>query len=319
MKKTIIFSCLALFLYAQDDYVPLSKLSNAKKIEYNFVDKKEKVEKPKIGEYEPRKVEVKKYEAITPIKKVEIKENIIENDVNIEKIEEPKEEEKVINKEFVKEYKNDNILQDVKKNSLNSSKDFSITPKLTYSYLKTDIYATDRISVVDEKSVLIPEIVLSYKNHIFKAEVLETESYFNQVILGGSDLETTVKWYKLYYLYNYNNISYGLAYNDFNLNWNAVNYNISLKDKEEFPSLELHMKNSDKNLQVEYGLSYGKNNNITYSYEYYLNLGYKILKDNDLILSAGYKNRVIEYNFPNKEVDYEYQFKGPTIGISGTF
>ena len=115
MKKTIIFSCLALFLYAQDDYVPLSKLSNAKKIEYNFVDKKEKVEKPKIGEYEPRKVEVKKYEVITPIKKVEIKENIIENDVNIEKIEEPKEEEKVINKEFVKEYKNDNILQDEKK------------------------------------------------------------------------------------------------------------------------------------------------------------------------------------------------------------
>ena len=75
MKKIIIFSCLALFLYAQDDYVPLSKLSNAKKIEYNFVDKKEKVEKPKIGEYEPRKVEVKKYEVITPlnIRKKEIK------------------------------------------------------------------------------------------------------------------------------------------------------------------------------------------------------------------------------------------------------
>ena len=132
MKKIIIFSCLALFLYAQDDYVPLSKLSNAKKIEYNFVDKKEKVEKPKIGEYEPRKVEVKKYEVITPIKKVEIKENIIENDLNIEKIEEPK----IVNKELVKDYKSENILQNVKKNSLNSSKDFSITPKLSYSFLK---------------------------------------------------------------------------------------------------------------------------------------------------------------------------------------
>jgi hypothetical protein len=319
MKKTIVFSCLAVFLFAQDDYVPLSELSNAKKIEYNFVDKKKKIETPKVQEYKTIKIEENKYEAVSPIEEVEIKEDIIENNTNFEKIENIKEEKKIVNKELVKEYKSENILQDTKENKVSITEDFSITPKLTYSYLKTDIYATDRISVVDEKSVLIPEIAVSFKNHTLKAEVLEVESYFNQVILGGSDLETTVKWYKLYYLYNYNNISFGLAYNDFSLNWNAVNYNISSKDKEEFPSLELHMKNSDKNLQVEYGLSYGKNNNITYSYEYYLNLGYKILKDNDLILSAGYKNRVIEYNFPNKEVDYEYQFKGPTISISGTF
>ena len=56
MKKIIIFSCLALYLYAQDDYVPLSKLSKAKKIEYNFVDKKEKVEVDNIDELKENEV-----------------------------------------------------------------------------------------------------------------------------------------------------------------------------------------------------------------------------------------------------------------------
>ena len=77
MKKTIIFSCLALFLYAQDDYVPLSELSNAKKVEYNFVDKREKIETPRIEEYKTTKVEEKEYENISEIKEVEFKEDII--------------------------------------------------------------------------------------------------------------------------------------------------------------------------------------------------------------------------------------------------
>ncbi|MDZ7818291.1 MAG: hypothetical protein U5K55_06610 [Aliarcobacter sp.] len=33
------------------------------------------------------------------------------------------------------------------------SKDFSVTPKLTYAYLITDISATDRVSVVEEKGI----------------------------------------------------------------------------------------------------------------------------------------------------------------------
>jgi hypothetical protein len=315
MKKTIIFSCLALFLYAQDDYVPLSKLSNAKKIEYNFVDKKEKVEKPKIGEYEPRKIQEKEYEAITPIKKVEIKENIIENDVNIEKIEEPKEEEKVINKEFVKEYKNDNILQNVKKNSLNSSKDFEIAPKLSYSFLKTDIYITDKVSIVEEKGIVIPEISFSYKEHTLKAETMSVKSYFEGVIIGGEDLAMKNSWHKLSYLYKYQNANIGLAYNSYEMKGDFIFDNVYYyaNDKQRFPSLELHLKNEEDRIQAEYGLSYGKNSDIDYAYEYYVNLGYKIFKNNDLVINAGYKNKTIEIE------EARYQHKGPIISLGGTF
>jgi hypothetical protein len=314
MKKTIIFSCLALFLYAQDDYVPLSKLSNAKKIEYNFVDKKEKVEKPKIGEYEPRKVEVKKYEAITPIKKVEIKENIIENDVNIEKIEEPK-EQKIVNKELVKDYKSENILQNVKKNSLNSSKDFSITPKLSYSFLKTDIYITDKVSIVEEKGIVIPEISFSYKEHTLKAETMSVKSYFEGVIIGGEDLAMKNSWHKLSYLYKYQNANVGLAYNSYEMKGDFIFDNVYYyaNDKQRFPSLELHLKNEEDRIQAEYGLSYGKNSDIDYAYEYYVNLGYKIFKNNDLVINAGYKNKTIEIE------EARYQHKGPIISLGGTF
>ena len=52
---------------------------------------------------------------------------------------------------IVKEYKKENILKDEVKYSDNSfSKDFSLTPKLTYSYLKTDISATERINAKDK-------------------------------------------------------------------------------------------------------------------------------------------------------------------------
>ena len=39
MKKIIIISSLVLSLFANDDYVPLSNLSNQQKEEYNFVNK----------------------------------------------------------------------------------------------------------------------------------------------------------------------------------------------------------------------------------------------------------------------------------------
>lgn len=265
-----------------------------------------------------------------PVKEIKVD---VQEEIKIEKTELPKtvlEEKKLeikekdykkeaVNKEFLTDYKKENILKDSKvKNESSFARDFSITPKFNYAYIKSDFYATDRVSVVDEKAVFIPELSISYKNHTLKVDTLEVKSYFNRVIVGGSDLETVAKWYKLYYLHSFNNLNYGIAYNKFNLDWFAVNYNVRVEDTEEFPSLELHMKNSNDILQVEYGFSYGKNNNLAYSYEYYISVGYKILND-DLVLSAGYKNKTIEYNFPNRAVDYKYEFEGPMIGLSGTF
>lgn len=305
MKKTIIFSLAALTLYANSDYIPISELSNDKKFEYNFVNKNNSIEQ----------VESEKYESVSKENNVEIKE--IKVDI-IEDI--PENKELIENKEFVKEYKKENILQDSRNKTNNTfSKDFSITPKFTYSYLKADFFATDRVSVVDKKGIFIPEITVSYKNHNLKAEGFEAKSYFNKVLISGSDLETTIKWNKLYYLYSYNNINLGIAYNNFDIKFYAVNDNVILKDQQKFPSFELHMKNSNDILQAEYGFSYGKNNDISYSSEYYLNVGYKLLKDNELILSAGYKNRTIEYNFPEKDTEYKYEFEGPTLSLAGTF
>lgn len=321
MKKIVVIPFFALSLFASSEYIPVSELSHSKKEEYNFVSKS-KVDK------QNKQVEIKdnnsvlqeSNEIIEPIEEVEIKETKV---IVPEKIKEKKEviqNIKTVNKTLISDYKKENILKDEVKLSDNTfSKDFSITPKLTYAYLITDITATERINAEDKESVLIPEITVSYKNHNLKAEGFETKSYFDKVLILGSDLETTVNWYKLYYMYSFNNVNLGIAYNKFNLDWKVVDNNSTYKDREEFISLELNMKNSNDILQVEYGVSYGKNNNISYAYEYYLNLGYKLLKNDNLIISAGYRNRTIENDFIEDNKEYKAEFEGPTLSLTGTF
>lgn len=295
MKKIIILSSLVLSLFS-DDYVPLSNLSDKQKEEYNFINKKS-----------VEKIDEDSYKKVKDIK-------ILNNQTKEEK----QELSKPINNEFVKEYKKDNILKDEREVSQsNFNKDFSITPKLTYSYLKTDIYGTNKVSVVDETNEVIPEISFKYKNHILKADFMDSKAYFNNVLMIGSALETTTKWNKLYYLYNFENANLGLAYNKFDLDWKVVKYNVVLSNTEEFPTLEFHMKNEENRLQVEYGVSYGKNHNIDYVYEYYVNLGYKLLKNDTLILSAGYKNRTLD--FEDNINGYKFQYKGPILSLGGTF
>ena len=303
MKKTIIFSCLAIFLYAQDDYVPLSELSNAKKLEYNFVDKKKKIETPKIEEYKTTKIEESEYETVTSLKEEEIKEQIIENDENIEKVEQLKEEKKIVNKEFVEDYKNDNILQDVKKNKETNKKDFSITPKLSYFYVNTELTDSNNSIISDKTSEVLPEISLLFRDHTIKAELLKSSAEDKD-----TNLKLDTSWYKISYLYEYSNVNIGLAYNQlkFKEYTNGT-------DKEVFPSIEFHLENQDDRLIAQYGISLGSNNNIDYAYEYYLNLGYKLIKNDGLILSAGYKNKTIEDDTTTIE------YKGPTISISGNF
>lgn len=301
MKKIATFSYLAISLFADSDYVPLSKLSDDKKIEYNFMDAK-KTAKEKI----------KKEEEFHPVKSIENSE--IQKEIVSEKTEKIQENNTTLNKDFVKEYKKDNILQDEKKYSQNSlSKDFSITAKITDTYLTSDIFHTGKVTPVDRNNVFVPEISLSYKEHTLKAEILDSKSYFRNVLIVDSDLETKVKWYKLYYLYNYENINLGLAYNNYKADFNIVSYNLNFKTEEEFPTLELHLKNEENKLQVNYGGSYGQSGDIDYAYEYYLTLGYKLFQKDILNISAGYRNRTIDYN------DLIYQYKGPTLSLSSTF
>ncbi len=303
MKKIFILSCLSLFMFANEDYVPLSSFSDNQKADYNFINNSIidatdlKTDATDDG-YESVK------EVVEPIK---TNKTVIEED-----------NKDIIKKEeIVKEYKKDNILQDTKKETKISKqeqiKDFTVSPKIDFMYAQTDIGGTNGDMYSDKRVAVIPEISVSYKQHILKIESFNTKSNFIDANNFNSDLETKVKWHKLNYLYQYQNANVGLAYNNYTADFNIVNTNTKLQDKEEFPSLEVNFKNEDNKLLALYGGSLGKNNNIDYSYEYYLNLGYKILKNDDLVLSAGYKNKTIEYS------DLRYKYQGPMISLGGTF
>lgn len=310
MKKFFILSCLSLFMFANEDYVPLSSFSDNQKADYNFINNSIidatdlKTDATDDG-YESVK------EVVEPMKTNKI---VIEED-----------NKDIIKKEeIVKEYKKDNILQDTKKDREEKvtkkaeNNDFSVSPKLTFTYLKSDVYGTDKISAVDEKTIFVPEIAFRYKNHILKADSMDVKAYYDKVLISGSDLETKTTWQKLNYLYVYENTNFGLAYNKYELDWKVVRSGNIYPDREEFPTLEFNMKNEDKNLLAEYGVSYGKNEHIDYVYEYYVNLGYKILKNDNLVLSGGYKNKTLDYD-KDLNFGYKFQYKGPTISLGGTF
>ena len=301
MKKIVTLFYLAISLFADGDYIPLSKLSDEKKIEYNFMDAKKS----------PKEI-IKKEEEFQPVKQIE--NNEIKKEIVQEKIEKNQENNTAINKDFIKEYKKDNILQDEKKYSQNTfSKDFSIMGKITDTFLTSDIHETEKVHPEDKENVLVPEISVKYKEHTIKAEILNSESRYSNVLVVGSDLVTKVKWFKLYYLYNYENINLGLAYNNYKADFIVVDYDANYKTHEEFPTLEFNGKNEENKFEVNYGASYGQNDYIDYAYEYYVNLGYKIFRNDIFNINAGYRNRTIDYN------DRKYQYAGPTLSLSSTF
>ena len=280
MKKIMILSSLSLYLLANGNYVPLSQLSNNKKKEYNFVEKS-KVTK-EVG--------------------TENQKNILYNNKEIIKL------EKKENNEITRDYKNRNILNDEIKPSKNSSshnfnKDFTVTPRLSYMYVTTDIEG-----FTEKTHIIVPEVAFLYKKHTLKADYLNVNSKFYDI----AELDTS--WYRLSYLYKYYNANIGLGYNDLRIDFTEIEEG-SIKGSEKFPTLEVHLKNTEDQLVFEYGGFYGKNDNgVKNAYEYYINLGYKIFNNDNLILNVGYKNRTIEF-----DGDLKIETKGPILGISSTF
>ncbi len=138
MKKIVILSCLGFSLFAAGDYVPLSELSDDEKVGYNFTDKKDIVTPVESKNY--TSVSKKNNEIIQPVENNKIKEKI--KDVNKVQVNEVNTD--LAEKEnIVEEFKKENILQDVSKENKilkADNRDFSITPKISYSFLKSDIY-----------------------------------------------------------------------------------------------------------------------------------------------------------------------------------
>lgn len=306
MKKAIVFCCLSSFAFANNDYIPLSEMSQSDKIKNNFVKKERKPQKNEaayapVGEIN----KVQKVEKIPNIKDIPNIEEIEEiQNVNVES-KNIETNTKTIDKEFVKDFKKDNILQDTKKDSIAFNRsDFSVTPKISYMHVTTNIEKEN----FDKTHEVIPEIAIKYKEHTLKADYFAADAKNKD-----SNIKFDTTWYRLAYLYNFYNANIGIAYNDFRIKGSESG--ISKKDTGKFPTLEVHFKNTENQLQVEYGGFYGKNDsNVKNAYEYYLSLGYKVFNNDNLIVNAGYKNRTIEDDEGDK-----YEYKGPILGISSTF
>ena len=306
MKKAIVFCCLSSFAFANNDYIPLSEMSQSDKIKNNFVKKESKPQKDEaayapVGEIN----KVQKVEKIPNIKDIPNIEELEEiQNVNVES-KNIETNTKTIDKEFVKDFKKDNILQDTKKDSIAFNRsDFSVTPKISYMHVTTNIEKEN----FDKTHEVIPEIAIKYKEHTLKADYFAADAKNKDF---NNKFDTT--WYRLAYLYNFYNANIGIAYNDFRIKGSESG--ISEKDTAKFPTLEVHFKNTENQLQVEYGGFYGKNDSdVKNAYEYYLSLGYKVFNNDNLIVNAGYKNRTIEDDEGGK-----IEYKGPILGISSTF
>lgn len=288
MKKIIIVFALVLNLFASDDYIPLSNLSQEQKEEYNFVNKNIIVETKEDNTNYAKKEEVKQKEEVL----------------------------KPINKELVKEYKKENILKDEKKLSSNVfDKEFFVSPKISYMQVSTTLEKEE----VEKTDEIVPEILFTYKNHNLKFDYFGVDvekSYLQKS--DFTDFNSNMKWYRLAYLYSFYNANIGMAYNQLKMSgkpfWdNAKSEFFQTDVNQKFPTIEAHLKSQQNQLVVQYGGFYGKNNEIKDAYEYYLTLGYKIFNNDNLIFNAGYKNRTF------LDEDIEITFKGPIIGISSTF
>ena len=310
MKKAIVFCCLSSFAFANNDYIPLSEMSQSDKIKNNFVKKESKPQKDEaayapVGEINKvQKVEkIPNIKDIPNIEEIEEIQNINVESKNIET------NTKTIDKEFVKDFKKDNILQDTKKDSIAFNRsDFSVTPKISYMH----VTLSDEKEEIGKTHLILPEIAFRYKNHILKADYMGVDIRYNNFLLGN-DLKVDTDWYRIAYLYNYLNANIGIGYNDYRIKGSILGF--TSQDSAKFPTLEVHFKNTENQLQVEYGGFYGKNDSdVKNAYEYYLSLGYKVFNNDNLIVNAGYKNRTIESDEGDK-----YEYKGPILGISSTF
>lgn len=177
--------------------------------------------------------------------------------------------------------------------------DILYSARLTYSPLTAN-YSSSLLDTSDTSNSVEPSGSVSFGNHKIEANYFKSENEFS-----SNKAETT--WYKLAYKYNYENVNIGFGANHVSIDRN--NNDI----KETFPSLEIDFKNSSGLLDLEYGASLGKNKNIDYSYEYFINLNIKPYENSNLALVLGYKNRTIEKD--NEKIE----FTTPLIGINTVF
>lgn len=297
MKKAVLLGLLTSSFLFSDDYLPLSELSKDKQYEYNFIT---------LGN------------TVIDAKEVNTQSTPIPDGYkSVDKIvqEVPKEENTIIVEEVKKtnEIKlpkqNDLILKDEVKLTPNKEvelqRDVFFSAQLTFSPITTDLSGSG-MSLSSKSNTIIPEIKLDIKDSSIVAEYFTSEDKFSGVNTGV--INTKLQWFKLGYRYNIDDLSIGA-----DMNYVTLDVNETEDYNELYPSLELEFNHDIENIELSYGAGYGKNNNIDYSYDYFLSAGIKPYALSEASLVAGYKNRTI------KDSDTKLEFSGPFIGVNSTF
>ncbi len=316
MKKAILLGLVtSSFLFA-NDYLPLSKISKDKKLEYNFItldntiiqaseintkssitsDGYETVQEADI--VIPQKVEEK---VQVKVKKKIAQKVIVEPEIKQEKIK-PKKTELPKQSNLILK---DEVKLNPEKTNVQLQRDLFFTAKITFSPVTADLSGFGT-SLSDKSNVFIPEARIDINDHSFTAEYFTSKNEFSGI--NTTTIETQIQWFKGGYRYNIDNLSIGA-----DLNYAVLDVNSEEDYNELYPSLEIDMNHNIDNISLNYGAGFGKNNNIDYSYDYFLNVGIKPYALSEASLVAGYKNRTI------KDEDTKLEFSGPYLGVSSTF
>lgn len=282
MIRGFLLLSIGASLFASSDYVPFSKFSKEKQVEYNFV-KVEKKSNEKIQEVKKiKKTQIRNYKKPNEanlIKKTQLRKPVIQDTIK------PK----------------TNNIKSAQLEATKYKQNILYTAKLTYSPLNVE-HSTTTTSSTNKSNSFEPSASINYGNHKLEGSYFKSESD-----ASVADIDTT--WYKLAYKYNYKNASAGIAANHL-----IIDKTVSQK-KETFPSLEIDFKNSSEYLALQYGASIGKNSNIDYAYEYFFNVDIKPSIDSSASVVVGYKNRTVQF----ENNDEKFEFTGPYLGINTKF
>lgn len=292
MKRILVLSLITSALLAQDEYLPLSKISDDKKMEYNFITLDKNIDAKNI---EPKVIKEEKNEIVEPLKEEKTQlEKIAEEAIVIEK------KDLILKKEIKKENSPKNIVSNkdtINKSILNkqTQREVFFSAQITYSPISSKISASG-ISSSDDSNAFIPELELQINKHKIGAEYFKNENNYADISL-----------IKLGYKYEYENTNIGA-----DLNYLKVKTSLDSQN-EIYPSFEVDFNHNIENIKLSYGAGFGKNSDIDYAYDYFINAGIKPYVLSEASFIAGYKARGFKMN------DTKFDFKGPFIGVKSSF
>lgn len=274
MKKLLLFTITPFICFAQmDDYMPLSKFSNEKKIEYNFVEKKQKQKKvkPLIKKVKPfiKKEKNEQKVLLSPMKKevevIKVRENILNDEV-----------------------KQEDILEE--KNSITIDNTI-VEVRFEYSPIDIDI-SNATTSLSENANAFSP--ILSYQNNKnkFTFEFFMTDKKFE------------TKLYKLNYKRIFDNLQLGVGLNRYELTAN------SQKAKENYFDIQANYRNEIQainNLWFDVEGSIGTGDKID-ALEYKFTLGYQNNQFKESSYILGYKGK--EFESDGIDMSYKGPFIG---------